>query len=150
MQKVKNKKGLVLVLMLIVLILSACSSTTPTDSNTPSSNSEVQATPEAAIEVDTKAFVTEFDENQLAAEAKYKGKIVKFTGYVDNISEDIVGEAFVKIDPNNDQYYYGTSIQCYFKSKDALLNLKNGQQVTLQGRFDSQIMNILVKDCQVM
>jgi ethanolamine utilization cobalamin adenosyltransferase len=44
----------------------------------------------------------------------------------------------------------GTSIQCYFDNKEDLLSLKNGQKVTLRGKVDTQMMNVLVKSCEVV
>ena len=109
-----------------------------------------QGEKEEILEVDTKSFVAEFDENQLAAETKYEDKLVKFTGYIDNISEGIMGEYYVIIQPTADEYYMGTSIQCYFDNKEDLLSLKNGQKVTLRGKIDTQMMNVLVKSCEVV
>lgn len=112
-----------------------------------------ESTPQAQItqKVEMTAFVKEFDENQLAAEEKYKGRLVEFNGYVKNISEDILGSPFLAINPNTDQYYYGTYIQCFFKEKSELTSLKNGQRVTAQGKVDSQTLgNIVLKECKVV
>lgn len=102
------------------------------------------------LTVDTASFIKEFDSNQLASESKYEGKWLKFTGYIDNISEDILGTYFITLVPTNDEFYFGTSIQCYFENSDSLLSLSNGSQVTLQGKFDTQSFNILVKECSVV
>lgn len=115
-----------------------------------SSETNVEPTQVEVLTVDTGSFIKEFDANQLASESKYENQWLKFTGYVDNISEDILGTYFVIIHPTNDEYYFGTSIQCYFESREPLLSLSNGSQVTLQGKFDTQSFNILVKECQVV
>ena len=76
---------------------------------------------------------------------------MQFTGYIKNISEDILGSPFLSINPNTDKYYFGTNIQCFFKDKSELTSLKNGQKVTLQGRLTSQSLGIIViKDCKVV
>lgn len=111
---------------------------------------EAQKAPEVQ-KVEILAFVKEFDDNQLSAEDKYKGKYVEFTGYIKNISEDITGSPFLSINPKSDQYYFGTYIQCFFKDKSELTALKNGQRATVQGKVDSQTLgNIMVKDCKVV
>ena len=104
-------------------------------------------TPVPVVKVNLASFVKEFDANQLAAEQKYEGKIIQTTGYVDNISEDIVGDYYIILNPTSDKYYFGTQLQCYFDDKKSLLHIKNGQKVTVQGKFDTQEMNILVKHC---
>lgn len=121
--------------------------------NTTSNNSTITPTGqiEQLLEVEINSFIKEFDDNQLAAESKYKGKSVKFTGFVDNISEDILGDPYISIKPTNEQYYFDTSIQCYFDSKDALFNIKNEQQATFQGKVDTQSLGtIVVKNCQLL
>lgn len=101
--------------------------------------------------VEMLSFVKEFDENQLSAEDKYKGKYVEFSGYVKNISEDITGSPFLAINPKSDQYYFGTYVQCFFKEKSELTTLKNGQKITVQGKVDGQTLgNILIKDCKIV
>lgn len=103
-----------------------------------------------AVKVNTQEFIAEFDKNQLAAEEKYKGKVVELTAYVDNISEDILGKPFLSLKPVNNEYYFDTSIQCYFKDKSELTSLENGQQVSVQGKVDTQSLGIIsIKDCSV-
>ena len=96
---------------------------------------------EEIMEIEITGFIGEFDENQLAAEKKYEGKIVKFTGYIDNISEDIFGIPFLAI----------KSIKCSFKERDGLTSLQNGEEVTLQGEFTRQALGMIgIKDCKLI
>jgi len=124
------------------------------DKTTPESSTEqkqeAQQSAEEVLSVEASSFVSEFDKNQLAAEEKYEGKQIKVTAYIDNISEDITGTLFLILQPTADEYYVGTSIQCFFKDKSELTSLENGQKVTVQGRVDTQLMNVLVKDCKVL
>lgn len=112
---------------------------------------EGQAKPQEAIQLETSEFISEFDKNQLAAEEKYKGKLIEFTAYIDNISEDILGSPFLSLKPTNDEYYFDTSIQCFFEDKANLTSLQNGQKVTVQGTANTQDLGIIgVKDCKVI
>ena len=103
-----------------------------------------------AVVVDLAAFVKEFDKNQLSAEEKYKDTLVQFTGYIDNISDDMFGNYFVILQPSADEYYWGTSVKCYFEDKAQLIALENGQKATLQGIVDTQSYDVLVKTCIVV
>ncbi len=97
--------------------------------------------------LDTKSFIAEFDQNQLAAESKYKDKYVEFKGVIKNISEDIASNPFLSIEPpTTGDYYYGTTIKCTFKSKDELMNVQNKQTVTLRGQVKSQTLGIISLD----
>lgn len=145
-----------IIAFIVIMIIGAISSggkspnTTSNTNNTPSSQ-PTKGAPEEAIKLDTKSFVAEFDANKLTAEDKYKGKLVEFTGVIKNISQDVMGSYFLSIEPpSSGDYYFGTSIQCFFKDKSELTSLANKQTVKLQGRVDSMSLGIVViKDCSV-
>lgn len=151
------KWGLIGFIGLIVLFVIIGSSGNG-DTSQPSSVKEGATTQEQeevvaeeALEVNVQEFIDDFDKNQLAAEEKHSGKLVKLTSYIDNISEDILGTPFLSLKPAPDEYYFDTSIQCYFKDKSELTSLENGQQVTISGRVDTQELGIIsIKDCQVV
>ena len=95
-------------------------------------------------------FVKEFDDNQLSAESKYKNKLVSFSGYIKNISEDVMGSPYLAIQPVADEYYFDTYVQCYFKNKNDLMSIKNGQMIEVTGKVESQSLgNVLIKDCSI-
>lgn len=147
----RGLKLIVVVILLIVMgiVMSGDDGMKSAENQNGSVNST--ATPIAAEKVDVATFVGEFDKNQLAAEEKWEGRTIQFTGRVSNISEDILGNPYVIVEPRNaGEYYFGTSIQCFFKSKSPLTALENGGVSTFQGRVDSQLMNVLVKDCQII
>ena len=112
--------------------------------------SEPPKAPEV-IKVDTAAFVEEFDQNQLAAEEKYKHKLVEFKAVIDNISEDILGTPFLSLKPTKEKYYLGTTIKCNFGNKAEVTSLKKGQEVNLQGSVNSQSLGIIIiDDCRII
>lgn len=151
------KWGLVVIIGIIVIGAligsgSEDSVNTSSESNqvsTESQSSEVEVQPEV-MTVDSSEFVAEFDKNQLAAEEKYEGKWIETTGYIENISEDITGSPFLSIKPTAEEVYFGTSIQCFFNDTSQLTSLENGQEVTVKGQVNTQVANILVKDCSVV
>jgi hypothetical protein len=152
----KNKFGYFGSVLILIVLLSGCSSPTTTSNSNDNVNQaqeESSAEPTEVVEenmvVDLAEFVSEFDKNQLAAETKYEKKMIETTGYVGNISEDVMGSFFIILNPTNEEFFIGTAVQCYFENKEALTSLEKGQQVTVEGRFDSQLMNILVKNCSL-
>ena len=108
-----------------------------TDSAQQAQNAQEEPTVEAT-KVVTTDFIAEFDKNQLAAEEKYKDKLVEFTAVIANISEDIMGTPFLSLKPSDDKYYVGTTIKCDFKEKSQLTSFANGQTITLQGSVSTQ------------
>lgn len=110
------------------------------------------ATPLSYEQVDAKAMITEFDENQLAAEKKYEKKLVEFKAKISNISEDVFGTPFLSLVPTSSgDAYFGTSLKCNFENSDAITAVKKGQIVTIQGEVGTQSMGIIVvKDCKLV
>lgn len=139
------------ILFLIFVIIGALSGDDVTNTVDQSENAE-QAQTQTPTAVITTEMIADFDKNQLAAEEKYKGKLLEFTAMVKNISEDFTGNPFLSLVPEDaDEMYFGTSIQCVFKDKSQLTSLENGQTVTVRGTGDVMTIGIVsVKDCQIV
>jgi len=127
------------------------SSQPSTTSNNSPAKSEEQVAPTV---VDAATLVAEYDKNKISAEGKYTGKTVETTGYIKNISDDITGKYYLSLNPSNEQYYFGTTITCYFADKSAkseITTLENGQSVTVQGKMADMSLGIVVmNDCKVV
>jgi len=133
-------------IFVIIIIASSGGEEKKEEVSQPSQSQETQIT-----EVSTQSFIAEFDKNQLAAEEKYKGKIIKFTAVIDNISEDILGTPFLSLQPTAEEYYFGTTIKCDFSNKSQITALENGQSIILQGTVDTQSLGIIsIEDCKVI
>jgi hypothetical protein len=143
----------ILALFVIGMIGSAngSKSTTTTQSGNSENPQVTQQPAETVSAIDAKVLVAEYDKNKLAAQDKYTGKLVKTTAYIKNISSDILGSYFLSLNPSSDQYYFGTSIQCYFANKDQLTSLENGQMITVQGKMQDMSIGIVqMKECSVV
>ncbi len=151
----------------IMMMAKDDNSTTTSDNASVTTQNQEESTPEdntqkqeqnnqaeqqdKVMVVDIKEFIAEFDENQLAAEKKYKDKLIQTTGWISNITEGLLGEKYIQIEPTNDSFYIGTWIDCYVKDENQLLSLKNGQQVTFKGMVDDQDFGIIdIKDCEIV
>ena len=146
MKKLLYVFGGLIILIIIIAIAAGGGEEKKEETSQPSQSQETQVT-----EVSTQSFIAEFDKNQLAAEEKYKGKIIKFTAVIDNISEDILGTPFLSLQPTADEYYFGTTIKCDFSNKSQITALENGQSITLQGTVDTQSLGIIsIEDCKVI
>lgn len=110
----------------------------------------VQPSQEAVI-VAAQTLVGEYDKNKLSAQDKYTGKMVQTTGYIVNISNDITGSYYLSLKPINDQYYFGTTIACYFDDKGDLTSLEKDQKVTIKGKMQDMTLGIVnMKDCELV
>lgn len=147
----------ILIVVGIGIIGSSGNKSGQTTNTSQPATTSASATPEPAKEiayetVDTKAFIAEFDGNQLSAEEKYKDKHIEFKGVIKNISEDIDGTPYLSLEPlAAGQYYVGTSIKCSFKDKAAVMNVKNKQTVTLRGKVNTQSLGIItINECSIV
>lgn len=145
--------GVVVVLGIIGAVVGnkgsqSSSTVSPTGTQTAQGTIAPKPTP---IVVDAATLVGEYDKNKLAAQDKYTGKMVQTTGYIKNISNDITGKYYLSLNPNNDKYYFGTTIACYFNEKGDLTTLSNGQAVTVVGTMHDMSIGIVdMQDCQLV
>ncbi len=142
----------VLILVIIGIVGSASGGSKNTETtNGGSQSSQKQEVKQEPTIIEASALVSEFDKNKLSANEKYKDKLVQTTGYIKNISNDVTGSYYLSLNPNNDQYYFGTTITCYFAEKDELTSLSNGESVTVQGTMQEMTLGIVaMKDCKVI
>lgn len=130
---------------------STTNSTSENNTNTQTASAPTTAVKPTPIVIDATTLVGEYDKNKLSAQDKYTGKVVQTTGYIKNISNDITGEYYLSLNPNNDQYYFGTTISCYFKDKSQLTPLSNGQSVTIMGTMQDMSLGIVdMQDCSLV
>ena len=90
----------------------------------------------------------EYSENEVAADAKYKGKLIEISGKIYSIDNGISDNEIIirlsdgKYDINNSWCYMNES------EREKAIALKKGQQVTLIGKGDSATMSSpVLKDC---
>jgi len=107
----------------------------------------VAPTPEIPISVNLRSFLTEFDSNQLAAEEKWSGKLIEFTGTVSNISGSS-DRPYVSFRSESDEFL-GASISCRtLKDSTQATSLTNEQSVIVSGVVKDQSMgSVRLDDC---
>ena len=93
----------------------------------------------------------EFDENVIAAEAKYEGQIIEVSGVVLDIDKRLMGEPYVKLD-GIDEYGF-SCVMCTFPSgsESQLIPLKKYDWVTIRGHYTDYRMNRVALDkCELI
>ena len=107
--------------------------------------------PTPAISVTAFKMASDYKDNQVAADAKYKDKLVEISGTVDTIGKDALDTPFIAFQTES-QYDIINRIQCMFGKNDiaALSNVVKGQKITLRGTDAGMLGNIIVNDCQIV
>lgn len=102
------------------------------------------------IAITPQELWTAFDENEIAAEDKYKGKYVVIKGKIASITTNITGHPVVSFDV--DKFGLAT-VNCIFpkESRSIIASLKKGQMILIPGGIcDGMSMGqVFIKDCEV-
>ncbi|MBI3289869.1 hypothetical protein HYZ78_00555 [Candidatus Microgenomates bacterium] len=130
-----------IVALIVIGVISSSgkggSKTSPLSSSTPA--------PEA-MKITARQLADDFDENQVAAENKWKDKFVEFSSTISNITDS--GLSFYNVASKE---FSGTQISCRVVDKQQLLSLKNGQTVTVRGTVGGQTIGVIdINNCSTV
>lgn len=109
------------------------------------------AQPVQAISVTAIKLGSDYKQNEVAADATYKDKLLEISGTVDTIGKDVMDTPYISF-AGASQYEVLDRVQCMFTKSDevALAKVTKGQQITLRGTLSSKLGNIIVKSCSIV
>lgn len=155
-KKQKNKGcgiaiGILAILVVFLIFIFAISDGDDADdANTaPKSSVSHTTTEEPVIEVSVEQILKEYEENEVSADNKYKGKKVAITGIVDSVGKDIFDDTYIKIDTGAEYEAFGA--QCYIADTqfERTEELKPGDRITVVGYVRDYSLNVVLKDCEI-
>ena len=87
-----------------------------------------------AVTIDADALHAEYDANEVAADGKYKGKVLEVTGTVKEVKKGPFGGQEVELESSRNQFL--SSVDCEFpdSAQGALAKLRKGQRVSIRGK----------------
>lgn len=94
-----------------------------------SSNSTTDTTG-SIITVSINDISNLYENNEIAADATYLNKTLVVTGVIESIAVSIFDEPYIKLKSTG---YARYTLWCYFKEKNDLVELREGQTVSIQG-----------------
>ncbi len=138
----------VVIIFVLGVIGSIGDSSKPMVANSPTPVATEQ--PKAVIKVTALALSTAYKDNEVAADAKYKGQTVEITGTVDTIGKDILDTPYIALATT--QYAIIDRVQCMFSKSDEtqLATVSKGQNITLRGEVSGNSGNIIVNGCSIV
>lgn len=118
-----------------------------TPGSTPAAGEAAQAGP--ALDVQLETLLSEYKDNEVRADANYKGKVIKISGKVDDIKKDILNSPYVTV--GTGKQFEIPQVQCMLRkdASGAAMQLSKGADVTVIGKVDGLMMNVLVRDCSI-
>lgn len=138
----------VLLVLFIIGIVGAVAGSGGSKSSTGTTQATNQqpAQTQEPMKITASELADDFDSNQVAAESKWKGKLVQFSAEITNITD--TGLSFSNV---ASKQFSMAQISCRVTDKQQLLSLKNGQTVTVRGIVGSQTIGVIdVSDCSVV
>lgn len=135
-------------LALFAFSCNSYNSTSPSlKANTPEPNPIRQIKVES---VQLPTLLAEYANNEIRADGLYKDKMIQIRGIVTSIKKDIINTMYVTL--GTGQEFEFMQVQCFFQDKYAqqLTQLNVGNFVTVNGRVDGLMMNILIRDCALV
>jgi len=148
--------GSVIVIFVVIGVIGKLngfeSENTDVSNTSPAIQRGAKPKPIQALQVSAHKLRKDYEGNEVAADRVYKGKHVLVDGRVDNIGKGLLGGMYVTLKSSSNQYQIVGFIQCFFNSssESQLAQLQKGQNVTLLGKVDGKMGNILVKNCSVV
>lgn len=147
--KRKFVTGLTIAVITIMVMFAGCveEGITPT----PITTSPMETiTPTEITRIDAIDLAIEFDENEIAAEQKYKGKIIEVEGMITDFGIDILDKPYLTL-AGIDEYGL-TDIACYFPSEAAteLATLAKWDEVIVRGECRGKTMHVMLKNCELV
>jgi len=101
------------------------------------------------ISVEAEELVQAYTANEVAADQRYKGKLLEVSGTVDIIGKDILNTPYITFRPDKTSF---TGVQAMFSKgdEDQLAALKKGDQVRVKCRGRGKMMNVLMDSCALV
>ena len=115
-----------------------------TEEPEPSAEKEVQPIPEVTV----SELCSSYQGYGMAGHEEFKNSVFRVSGIVDSIvTKDVVEQYRVAL--TDEEPHPLGDIYCKFEKKDApeLNKLSMGQHLTVQGRYDGFVTNIVLTDC---
>lgn len=147
----KNLFTIILLICIGVILVLGCTDTSKPSTKTDqtSSSEDNKADPEEKpVEITAKDLTKAYEENELAADGKYRDKTLAVSGKISSIAETL-GNVTVSLEGHNGI----VTVMCSFEEdqKANVMKLKKGQNVTLIGKGDGSTGGLYsgLKACKV-
>jgi len=99
--------------------------------------------------VDIHTLLSEYADNQVRADSTFKGRYVQIDGVVNDVRRDVLNTIYVTLGSSQLEVL---QVQCFFNEGQAkrAASLSRGSRVSVRGRVDGMLMNVLMKDCEFL
>lgn len=126
--------------------IGAASSDRPRSTSTAVSTTPT-APPAEVVDVRLTDLLRAYEENEVRADANYKGKVIRTTGKVGDVKKGLLDEVYITV--GTGKKFEIPQVQCFVEDAAAATAFNPGQKITVEGRADGLMMNVILQDCQI-
>lgn len=133
----------------LTLVLPLVLATFGCDSKTTETGSAVIAPKPPTAPVSASELHKAYKTNEVAADEKFKGKVVRVTGKLIGVSKDFSDAIYLTIHPGTEMGEM-EALHAYFddNQKAVIATLKPGEVITFDGKVDGFMMgSVMLKEC---
>ncbi|WP_076606326.1 OB-fold protein [Cystobacter fuscus] len=100
--------------------------------------------------VEIRTLLGEYRDNELRADGAFKGHVIQTTGTVTDIRKDMLNDAYLVL--SDGAAFEAVRVQCALGKAQAAkaASLSKGARVTIRGRVAGLMMDVLVRDCELV
>lgn len=121
-------------------VASGCETDTSSDEKVGKADMKVEAT----------KILKEFENNEAAADGKYKDKTLEVSGVVAKIDTQVMDDEKYNIQIGGGGQFEMFTVNCNGQSADAVAKIKKGQKITVVGKFDDGgDLGVELEPCEV-
>ena len=110
-----------------------------------------QSAPAAAekpLVVSATMLLAAYHANEVSADEKYKGRLLKVTGVVESINKDILDSPFVSLIGGEENIFDTVQVTFNEGYKDWLMKLRKVQRITAVGRCKGMLVGSVLVEAQ--
>ena len=104
---------------------------------------------ENIIQVNIGQILSDYEHNEVAADNKYKGKLVQVSGHVTRIKKDLFDNLYITL--GTGEAFEVPEFQAFFDDSmnDVLGQISKGSFLTVTCRVEGLMMNVIGKECVI-
>lgn len=102
------------------------------------------------VKVQAAAIMKEYEENEAAADGKYKGKTLQVSGVIDKIDTEFLDDEQYVINIGGGGQFEIFTVNCDDQEAKTVSSMKKGQKITVVGDFeDGGDLGVELQNCVV-
>ena len=101
-------------------------------------------------DVEIRSLLTEYADNEVRADLNFKNHVIQTSGIVDDVKKDILDSVYITV--GTGRRFEIPQVQCFIADDQVnkAANLSKGSRVSVRGRVQGLMMNVLVHDCEIV